>query len=927
MVGRRSKLILLAVLVAAAVFSSSATAQQQSTITISIVDGSLIAENVFDDDGGIEFVDLVVGTGENTTQYRYENVGQGAIFDVPFTPNSVIYYNFMDSDGQIVNVGYLIFVQNPKPPKPPDDETKQPKVVLSYEINVKRAEDNRNYNLEFVVDLNKEITVRNAEVKWGLGEGASRNKTSSLSYDSSDRKWKTTIGPFVGKVVINSGIYVTEQSGKNSALSIGNRGFYLLVSDVAACNETGGSVVINTEGDNPEIGTVLELKETGSIEKINSVENGSIETGSIEKLNSVESSKDKTLFLQNRALVDFSYLAILNINGTVTATDVYDDDGTIQRVDIFVINGTSSTQYTDTNVGQGMTFPISIPSGATAFYNYMDTDGRVANVSSNNIIGDGTVLPPKPDKKPPIFKKLTTSATPNANYTSYTVDFEVLTNDGNYNVTSVVMKYKEDVGNNWQSISLQRSGGKWIGSTPSFNNERLLDFSLTMTDAENFTETKWPYSFWFDIVPPSQVRCIEICGNKVDDDEDELVDEGCVLLPDVLFTDTQEIPDFIVIGSPIKIPFTIKNAGVADTENFEVALLLNDGLVDKIPIGQMKVGDYNDIEFRVEDSNIYEGNNRMKIQIDYGNVIPELNELNNTFEKDVVIGMNGLILTLNSNKTDLLGDDREIKVMDRFGSAVGGATVAISYPSGASEEKASSASGLVSLKLTEAGNYLVNAEKEGYASYSGAFNVRAIIVSGIGDVVNIGETIDFIVETEDKKPISDAKIEIEYPTGERNEISLNSLGQGQLRPTISGGHKIIVTRNGIKVFESGFIATGLIESLFIGSNSLGELLFGSILRSPLVFLLLLVICLIAAWLAFNRSRMLFATKAKSTREKQVELAVRIGIALLFFIIPFQVNRFFGLQASIGFVIIEIASVLIADYYNKQIRMKRSIGVR
>ena len=42
--------------------------------------------------------------------------------------------------------------------------------------------------------------------------------------------------------------------------------------------------------------------------------------------------------------------------------------------------------------------------------------------------------------------------------------------------------------------------------------------------------------------------------------------------------------------------------------------------------------------------------------------------------------------------------------------------------------------------------------------------------------------------------------------------------------------------------------------------------------------------------------------------------------------PFQINKFFGLQAAIAAVIIEIASVLVADYYVKQARKKRAIGV-
>ena len=67
-------------------------------------------------DGSIEFVDLFVGNADNVTQYRYTNVVEGQTLNVPYSPTDTIYYNFMDSDGQIVNVGYFIYVQNPNPP-------------------------------------------------------------------------------------------------------------------------------------------------------------------------------------------------------------------------------------------------------------------------------------------------------------------------------------------------------------------------------------------------------------------------------------------------------------------------------------------------------------------------------------------------------------------------------------------------------------------------------------------------------------------------------------------------------------------------------------------------------------------------------------------------------------------------------------------
>ena len=893
-----------------------ASAQNASVIEIKVIDGMLTAETVYDDDDTIEFVDLYIGK-TTVNHYRYSRVAQGTVFNAAFNSDDTIYYNFMDSDGIATNVGYFIYVQNATPPSDTNSTEEVPQYILGYEINVKRAEDNRNYYVEFVVDINSEISVSTAELNWGLGDAAGRSKRSSFTKDVSDGLWKTTIGPFTDRIIVNVSISVTDTSGKSDSLALGNRGFYLIVSSEAACEMNDSSVVINTAAG--EIGKA-EIYSEG-ISQVSSL------MPTQEKHAGATGFADgKTAYFQDRDPSSFSYLKVAFVNDVLTATEVQDDDSKIQRTDLFVVQGTDISQYTYSNVAQGDTFPVDVPEGAIAYYNYMDTDGTVVNVSFNNVVGIETPPPTPAEKKADMLEKWYIDAAPDEDYTDYTVTLEAQTNDISYSIQSVRVYYSEtSLGTT--NIFLSREGDKWVGSIGPFTNEKLLKFRAVITDDTGYSQTKWLYPFWFDIVPPSQVRCIEICGNKVDDDKDGVIDEECVMLPDLMFTGTEDIPHFVVIGNPIEIPFTIKNAGIADTEEFDVALVVNNEVIDTLHAEAMHVDEYRELEFTVDDSNKFAGTNKVKLVLDYANAIPELNELNNEFAKDISVGYNGLIVILNNNKTNTLADEREMKVIDRFGDVIGGVKVTITYPSGEEIERTSVSDGIVGLQLTESGNYLVSAEKAGYTSFSGAFNIRAIKVSGIGDVLNVGETIEFTVETEDKRPVPDAKIEVEYPTGEKSEITLNELGLGQIRPTIAGGHKIIVTRNGIKVFESGFIATGLVESLFIGTGSVGELLFGSIIRNTLLFMLLLIICLIAAAFAYNRSKLLFVQKAKSTREKQMEIAARIGIAVLFFILPFQINKFFGLQASIASVIIEIVSVLIADYYAKQARRKKAIRVK
>ena len=924
---------IVAALVFIAAFAQSANAAEFSTIDIAISSGKIVVNDVFDNDDSIEVVDVFVRTGNSITQHTFNDVAGGAELDAAFVPSSTVYYNFMDSDGTIVNVGYLRYLQSPMPPAPPDNDIANTWIVESYEMTPRKAQDNRNYYIDFVFDLNKQISVTKADLTWGLGESqVALNKTTPAVFDATANKWKVTIGPFVGKITLRSNLRVVMPNSKLAYFYMGYVGYQLLVSDESACNAQT-NVVVSTAGsdalrqENALYFSPAEPESSGVMDA--GIASGAqvVDEGIVPGNDFAEQSGIGTAYFQARTFTGFSYLKIVDDNGVIVASGVFDNDDSIGRADVFVVDGTNATQYTFTNLTEGMELNVEVPSGATAYYNYTDTDGSVSNVSVNNIIGDGSLLPPPPEKPPSRVDSFSVSAVPNDGYTSYALEFTVKTNDIDYKINKVYAEYREVGTNIWTRIVLQKNGAEWTGTSAAFDDERFMNVRVRAFDETLGAGLVAKYPRWFDIVPPSQVLCIEICGNKTDDDNDKLIDEGCVLLPDLVFTSTENIPHFVIIGNQIKVPFTIKNAGVSDSDGFEVALLMNDEVVETISSPPLKADESAELEFAIDDSSQFAGANLLAISLDYGNVVPEINELNNSFTKDIGVGYNGLILILNSNQANLLGDTREIKAIDRFGFPVAGVKVSVALPSGNVVDALSGSNGVAGFTLSEPGNYLVNAEKSEYTPYSGSFEVAPIVISGIGSVVNVGQTIDFNVQTSTGQPVTDAKIEFEYPTGERTGVSLNNLGQGQIRPTIAGGHKIIVSRNGIKIYESGFVVAGIVESFFVGGSSPVELLFGSIVRSPIPFLLLLIASFMAAALAYTRSRLLFRAGAKSTREKQTETAIRIGVGVLFFILPFQVERLFGLQAGVAAIIVEIVVVLVFYYYAKNLRKRKAIEIR
>ncbi len=128
------------------------------------------------------------------------------------------------------------------------------------------------------------------------------------------------------------------------------------------------------------------------------------------------------------------------------------------------------------------------------------------------------------------------------------------------------------------------------------------------------------------------------------------------------------------------------------------------------------------------------------------------------------------------------------------------------------------------------------------------------------------------------------------------------------------------------VAQSQFLVSGLFESIFYAS-SLQDLLFGQSLVNDLpLFLSMLMFSLIAAWLFYSKQHSFFPFRPQTTNQKIFASFLKIFIAIIFFFVPFQVNRLFGFNLGLLIALAEIGLVFMLDYNAKEKKHKKTIKI-
>jgi hypothetical protein len=169
-------------------------------------------------------------------------------------------------------------------------------------------------------------------------------------------------------------------------------------------------------------------------------------------------------------------------------------------------------------------------------------------------------------------------------------------------------------------------------------------------------------------------------------------------------------------------------------------------------------------------------------------------------------------------------------------------------------------------------------------------------------------------------------VDIVLSNGEELVLSTGEEGVLEYRVRDEGTYHVLATKGAFEAettFKGFVLLTSVVEYL----SSTGTLLFGSTaMESPVILVLVLVLCVVAALLAFDRSRLLFAEMVKSTAQKRKETMIRIIIAAIVFVVPLGTVSITSIYAAIGLALAEIVAIFLASYALQQAKARKAIRV-
>ncbi|MBS3057544.1 MAG: PKD domain-containing protein [Candidatus Diapherotrites archaeon] len=191
-----------------------------------------------------------------------------------------------------------------------------------------------------------------------------------------------------------------------------------------------------------------------------------------------------------------------------------------------------------------------------------------------------------------------------------------------------------------------------------------------------------------------------------------------------------------------------------------------------------------------------------------------------------------------------------------------------------------------------------------------------VISIDITKEVSIGEKVEIRAKHPMLGTIKSTRAEI---TWQHKKVVEDSDAEGLItyEPLEEGTYKVNVQvcANRIKGSFS-VIAAGLTMQHFL--TNIAKLLFGqAIVEAPLLLILLVVLCGIAAVLAYKHSHYLFEEGAKSSEEIRRETLARAALSVIAFALPLIANRFLSLNAAIVLAIAEIFVIIVFAYFKGQ----------
>ncbi|PIN85582.1 MAG: hypothetical protein COV47_01425 [Candidatus Diapherotrites archaeon CG11_big_fil_rev_8_21_14_0_20_37_9] len=845
-----------------------------SYILIEKIGNLLIATKVLDDDGTISRVDLFVTGPEKTAQYAYIDVAEGEIFSVPFTSSSTIAYNFTDVDGQTIGLGSFLIVQLGTDPIGQPVSTDMVNLIKKVELIPRVVEGKSAYYADMLITPEPGKAIDEVSVTYSVtheGTTGTLIPYENVIFDGS--KYHATFGPFNKKVSITAIALATNPEGKTHKKWTKKAFVFVLPSS----NSCQIGEVIQASGKEPEL------------------------------------PGDEISFA---SLSGFSLLTVKKSdNGNLKAGFVFDDDASIQRVDVFYQIGDTINQATYNNVTEGQSLGNVPLINDYEWFNYFDSDGSVSNISTLNQFNQEIILPPPNPKtpKPKYFKnaKLTDVLSASEKSIALTVSAQ---KDADIPDT-VTFKYSVNGGNQKQ-VEMTLIGDEYVASLGSFDGEFDIAPQRVEGIGEKGMQAVYLLDGWYSLTQAEELSCQELCGDNTDNDNDGLVDEDCVLLPELFFLN-KNIPFYSISQTPVKADVTVKNSGVANAPNFTINFYLNNELVDSEIVPGLNSNESQKVFFEAPYMESYEGTTTAKVVIDESNEVPELVEINNIYIQDIIVGPNFFEVELNYNKTDFPADNRQVRVRDGNFRVVDDATVTITLPSGQIITKVTDSEGLVEFALGQAGTYNVEIEKGDFIPFNGKFGVAKLIIPGLESIVPIGSEQNLVVVNTENNKLVSGTLELSYPDGKTEQFDLSSEEPIKVDALQRGKHEIKVIRNQITVLRVDFVATESIGTAVLLSD-FAELIFGQIINTPVLFIYLLFIAILSALIAYSKSKMFFKKKSKGSTQKRREQAIRIGIAVIYLLAPFQVARMFDFNVALIFVFLDIMALLFVEYYTKSL---------
>ncbi|MAG21722.1 MAG: hypothetical protein CL943_00255 [Candidatus Diapherotrites archaeon] len=474
----------------------SASAADLSTVKI-VRDtgvGVIYVESLYDDDGSIGFVEIFVANLGTVDRYSFENVlPNQELMTVADGDFEGIYYNFMDRDGAVQNIGVFQPIAGIVPSGPPGKP--RFRVISSAFLEPRLNGDESAFLIDITANTKPEYDIADILFNYNLSGG--KTETSSFLLENDEPNvWTETMGPFTETFFMGGDFRPspvdTEQRFAN--LWMHPRWFSYTECTAPADSDTG----------EPEAGDQGELT-------------------------ALPSEGEKILFKQigGYSEIDIERKIEDNGNWTLKVKRVNDDDGSIQLVSIHVIvDGVDTTYEIKEATKNDVLIIEDQPADAIAYFNFVDFDGSMINMQTFQVFDEAGV-PPTPTINP--FASAEFSVTKVDDGLTYLVEYKVVLKQ---NIDPLSVKLFYTIAGQSHVKLMENTTGKTyvanVGPLAATNTIRAHISAYPTTSDIRYSK-QYFYARTLHLLVSSNCPepSVEVCYNGLDDNGDGQVDEDC----------------------------------------------------------------------------------------------------------------------------------------------------------------------------------------------------------------------------------------------------------------------------------------------------------------------------------------------------------------------------------------------------------------